>query len=307
MPITCGIPVQPLAHTPARFDFVEPDRLDAALALLAEDESTAVVAGGTDLLRLIRIGHARPARVVSIARLAELRGVQRREDGGLSIGALTTMAALAGDPEIRRRAPALAEAAAQVGSPQVRNRATIGGNLVNASPCADSAPPCAVHAAEVVLRSAAGERRLALADFMTGPGQTVRRPDELLAAVELPPAGPRTGCAFETLTRRKTLEITIASATARLSLAPDGTLATARVCLGSVAPVWLLSAGAERDLIGKDPDAATLAAAARAAAADASPIDDLRGGAVYRRSMVEVLSRRALQRALRRAEAGGAP
>jgi carbon-monoxide dehydrogenase medium subunit len=306
MPITCGIPVQPLARTPARFDFVEPEGLDTALDLLAENDDTAVVAGGTDLLRLIRIGHARPERVLSIARLDALRGVREREDGGLTLGALTTMAALAADPLIARRAPALAEAAAQVGSPQVRNRATIGGNLVNASPCADSAPPCAVHAAEVVLRSAAGERRLALADFMTGPGQTLRRPDELLAAVELPPAEPRTGCAFQTLTRRKTLEITIASATARLSLAPDGTAAAARVCLGSVAPVWLLSAGAEQALLGRRPDAATLAAAARAAAADASPIDDLRGGAVYRRSMVEVLTRRALEQARARAEAGGA-
>jgi len=155
MPITCGIPVQPLANTPASFDFVEPQRLDEALELLAENGDTAVVAGGTDLLRLIRIGHARPERVLSIARLDALRGVSEREDGGLCLGALTTMAALAADPLIARRAPSLAEAAAQVGSPQVRNRATIGGNLVNASPCADSAPPCAVHAAERSTTSAA--------------------------------------------------------------------------------------------------------------------------------------------------------
>ncbi len=305
MPVTCGVPAQPLARPVTRFDFAEPAGLDEALELLAEHgANAAVVAGGTDLLRSIKLGNARPALVVSIARLAELARIQASGDGGLEIGALATMARLASDETVRVAAPALAEAAAQVGSPQVRNRATIGGNLVNASPCADSAPPAAVLDAQVVLVSRQGERRLSLAEFMTGPATTVRRPDELLTRIAIPAPGERTGSAYQTLTRRKALEITIASSTARLSLAADGTVATARVCLGSVAPTWLLSDGAAQALAGQQPTDEAIAAAARAAAADATPIDDLRAAAQYRKWMVEVLTRRALTLARARAEGG---
>jgi carbon-monoxide dehydrogenase medium subunit len=303
MPVTCGVPAKPLAKPVTRFDFAEPADLPEALSLLAErGAQAAVVAGGTDLLRNLKLGNLHPEVVVSIARLTELTGIQVPAGGGLEIGALVTMAQLAADERVRKAAPALAEAAAQVGSPQVRNRATIGGNLVNASPCADSAPPAAVLDARVVLESHQGERRLSLAEFMTGPATTVRRPDELLTRIAIPAPGAHTGTAYQTLTRRKTLEITIASSTARLSLAADGTVATARVCLGSVAPTWLLSAGAEQALTGKQPDDAVIAAAAKAAATDATPIDDLRAAAQYRKWMVEVLTRRALTRARERAE-----
>ena len=306
MTLSCGEGNWNRLRAGSAFDFVEPDSLDDALTALAEKPAeTAVLAGGTDLLRNIRLGNRQPSRVVSVARLPELSGIELRDDGGLTIGALTTMAELAVDQKVLELYPALAEAAGQVGSPQVRNRASMGGNLVNASPCADSAPPAYVFDAVVVLAKSTAQRRLALAEFITGPGQTVLENDELLVAIELQPPGEYAGSAYETLTRRKALEITIASATARLNLSgPGGTIEKARICLGSVGPTPLRAQGAVKALVGQPANRATIDIAAAAAAKDASPIDDLRAQSQYRRWMVEVLTQRALTRAIGRA--GGA-
>ena len=256
------------------------------------------VAGGTDLVRNLRLGVVRPDRVVSLARISELNGLTVLPDGGLRIGAMATMSQIASDNHVRTHFPALAEAAVQVGSPQVRNRATIGGNFCNASPCADTAPPTIVFDAQVVLHSTAGERRVPAADFMTGPGSNVCKAGEIVTAFEFAAPQAHTGSAYVTLTKRKALEITIVSATARVSLSASGGEVTRfRVCLGSVAPTPVLSVGAEKILTGKKPDPKLLDDTARAAAADVSPIDDLRAGAQYRRHMVAVLSRRALQAA----------
>ena len=306
MTLSCGEGNWNRLRAGSAFDFVEPDSLDDALAALAENPvETALLAGGTDLLRNIRLGNRQPSRVISVARLPELIGIEQRDDGGLTIGALTTMAELAANEKVVEHYPALAEAAAQVGSPQVRNRASMGGNLVNASPCADSAPPAYVFDAVVVLKKSKEQRRLALAEFITGPGQTMLENDEILVAIELQAPGEHVGSAYETLTRRKALEITIASATAHLNLSgPGGTIEKARICLGSVAPTPLLAQGAEKALIGQVANEATIARAAAAAVKDSSPIDDLRAHAQYRRWMVEVLTHRALTRAIERA--GGA-
>ena len=174
MTLSCGEGNWNRLRAGSAFDFVEPDSLDDALAALAENPvETALLAGGTDLLRNIRLGNRQPSRVISVARLPELIGIEQRDDGGLTIGALTTMAELAANEKVVEHYPALAEAAAQVGSPQVRNRASMGGNLVNASPCADSAQPAYVFDAVVVLKKSKEQRRLALAEFITGPGQTI--------------------------------------------------------------------------------------------------------------------------------------
>jgi len=281
-----------------RFDFVEPTTLDEAVALMAEHgHEAAAVAGGTDLLRDIRTGKRQPALVISLARLHTLSGVRPNDDGGLTVGPLTTMAELARSAVVRERAPALAEAAGHVGSPQVRNRATIGGNLCNARPCADTAPPVIVHSATLELTGKGGTREVAAKDFIINPGQTQIETNELLTAIRLPAPGGPAGSAFETLTNRKAVEITITSSTAWLMLDGDR-VAQARICLGSVGPTPLPGLHGEGLLRGADPTPDKLAEAAKACVADASSIDDFRGSADFRNHLVEVLTRRALTRAL---------
>lgn len=290
------------------FDFAEPSTLREAMDLLAGHgpgtaTGAAVVAGGTDLLRDLRQGKVKPGLVISLARLDALSGVQPTDDGGLTVGPLTTMAMLARSALVQERAPALAEAAGHMGSPQVRNRATIGGNLCNARPCADTAPPIIVHGATLELTRDSGTRQVAAADFITNPGQTLLETGELLTAIRLPGPGGQAGSAFETLTNRKAVEITISSSTAWVALNGD-LVSQARICLGSVGPKPLCGHSGEALLKGAKPTAEKLAEAARACVADASPIDDFRGSADYRNHLVEVLTRRALTRALAQARKG---
>jgi carbon-monoxide dehydrogenase medium subunit len=284
------------------FDFMEPDNLKEALEFISAHEKDAVaLAGGTDLMRNIKLGVVRPGWVVSLARLEELSGIHE-QNGGLSIGAMTCMSQLSHSEQVRTLYPALAQAAAQVGSPQVRNRGTLGGNLCNASPCADTAGPAFVFGARVVLKSVVAERRLGMGEFMTGPGQTALGSGEILTAIELPAPSKTGGSAFLSLGRRRALEITIASATASLSL-DENRVERVRVCLGSVAPTPILSRAVEHILHGNEPTQEAINAAAKAAVSDVSPIDDLRASAQYRRWMVEVLTRRTLQQALVMAKA----
>lgn len=289
-----------------RFDFVEPATLAEAVALSAEHGAMAAfVAGGTDLLRDVRQGKRKPELVVSLARLDVLNGVRPTDDGGIKVGPLTTMAALARSAQVRERAPALAEAAGHMGSPQVRNRATIGGNLCNARPCADTAPPVIVHGALLELTCVNGTRQVPAAEFITNPGRTLLADNEILTAIRIPAPGGPAGSAFETLTNRKAVEITITSSTAWLLLDGD-TVKDARICLGSVGPKPMLGIAGEAVLKGAAATPEKLAEAARATVADATPIDDFRGSADYRNHLVEVLTGRALSKALARAQGGAA-
>jgi CO/xanthine dehydrogenase FAD-binding subunit len=286
-----------------RYDVLRPGTVEEVLKALSQHgEDAQVIAGGTDLLRSIRMGTKKPKILISLDLVTALVGVLKDQDGNLCIGSLTTMAEMALHPEIKKRGTALSEAASWMGSPQVRNRATLGGNLCNARPCADSAPPGIVLDAVLVLKSAKSERRVPVRDFMTGPGQTVRRPDELLTKVLFPTAGPHSGSAYARMTNRKAVEITITSAASGLSLAsPKGPVQSAKICLGSVGPTPICAPSAEAELVGHEPNEEVLRKAAAAAVSDCKPIDDLRGSAAYRRWMVEVLVRRTLQSALDRA------
>ncbi len=289
------------------FDFQEPADLQGALRLLAEGGGGAIpIAGGTDLLRELRHGAKSPARLVSLLRVESLRGV-RHDGDDLVVGPLTTMAELAVHPLVKARLSAIADAAARMGSAQVRNRATIGGNLCNARPCADTAPGVIVLDAVLELTSATAARHVPAADFITAPGRTLRQPGELLTAIRFPGLLAHSGSCFVTLTNRKAVEITIVSATARITLdAPGGVISAASVSLGSVGPTPMAGTAAVAALLGQSPEPDTLRAAAAAAMGDASPIDDFRGSALFRRWMVEVLTRRALEGALARARGGAA-
>jgi carbon-monoxide dehydrogenase medium subunit len=286
------------------FQFCEPDDIEEACALLAEaGGSAAVIAGGTDLLVKMKRGMVSPELVVSISRLRE--DTVRGGNGTLIIDSQATMTELGDHRELRGTFRSIAEGALAIGSPQIRNRATVGGNLVSARPCADTAPPLLCWGARINLRSAGGGRTLELNDFFQGPGKTSIRPGEILTSIELDRPEEPSGGAFLKLIRRATLEITIVSAAATIVLeGPGGVVRDAGIVLGSVAPVPLRARTAEDRLRGEKMNDRSIARAAAEAAKEARPIDDHRGGASYRRAMVEVLVRRALEMAHARAGAG---
>src|SRR3954454_17449761 len=184
--------------------FAAPTALDDALALLAADPAARAVAGGTDLVVAARQGRKPlPASIVAIDRIAELLPA-RTEPGGLLLGALTTHAWLAADPDVRATWTALADAASIVGSPATRGTGTIGGNLMNASPAAETTAPLVVFDATVTLRAVGGaSRTVPVADLATGPGRTIARPGELLATVSVPATAARSGSAYIRLEYRR--------------------------------------------------------------------------------------------------------
>ena len=278
--------------------FVTATNVDEALAAL--ERGARPVAGGTDLVVGARQGKAPlPRSLVAIHRIDELRGIVE-EKGGLRIGALATHAELAAHPAIRERFTALADASAIVGSHATRAQGTLGGNLMNASPAMETGGPLMCLDATVALRLATGERTVSVADLFSGPGATVVSSDELLVAVDVPPLGSRAGSAYVRLEYRRQMEIAVVGATAVVELDGD-TVSAARVAITALAPTIRRVPEAEEALAGTAGDDRVVAAAARAAAEAATPISDVRASERYRRAMAEVIARRAIGSALRRA------
>ncbi len=269
--------------------------VDDALESLSSLKDTTILAGGTDLLVEINFGRQRPAHVVAIDRVDELKDHSR--NGHVRMGALVTYTRML---ETDVGSPALQEAARTIGSPQIRNAATLGGNLGTCSPAGDALPVLAALEATVVLRSKSGERRVAFDDFMTGPKKSVRRPDELIVAAEWEDAGAAQTYMFAAT--RNAMAISIAG----LALVVDRTRRRVGVGLGSCGPTIIRASEAERfaaglfDEAGWDrPHRLSEAAAkefGRLAAAAAKPIDDVRGTAAYRRHVLAVMGARALVR-----------
>jgi xanthine dehydrogenase FAD-binding subunit len=275
-------------------DYLRPRSLDAALALLAAHPGALLIAGGTDLVLLLRDPRSRPPAVISLRSVPELKG--RSCDGETRIGAGETIHDLLRDPELRRACPVLVQAAARLGSPQVRSVATVGGNLANASPCADTATPLLVHEAELILRSAAGVRRVPLDRFFVGPKATCLTGGEILEAVVLPPAAPGTHATF-LKHGRVGMDLAVTSLCVRLDL--EGTRCQrARVAAGSVAPTPVRLRAAERALEGQTITPAVIAAAVEAARDEVAPISDVRASADFRRHLVGVFLQRAVARLL---------
>ncbi len=283
------------------FEYVAPASLQEALEVLARHgEKARALAGGTDLfLRMERGGWA-PEVVVDLKGLPGLADIRYDASRGLSLGALASHAAVAAHPVVREKYPALAQGAGWVGGPQMRNRGTVGGNLCNASPAADTAAPLIALDARVRLVGARGERTLPLEEFFTGPGKTVLGPGEILAEVLVPAPAARSGGDYQRRTRTA-MDIAVVGAAAVVALDGGATCRGVRIALASVAPTPLRAKAAEAVLRGKDLTPGRIAEAARVAAAGARPIDDVRATAAYRRAVVEVLTRRALAHALARA------
>jgi CO/xanthine dehydrogenase FAD-binding subunit len=287
-----------------RFEYEAPPDINAAVARLGElGRDARVLAGGTDLLVKLKRGNSAPRVLISLKRVGGLDALDALEGGGLRLGVLATMTDLAGHPLLTGRFAGLADGAGSVGGPLIRNRATVGGNIVNGRPCADTVPPLIALGAALHLRGPRGHRVLDLEHFITGPGQTLIRDDEILTCIEIPfAASRRCGSAYLKLTRRAAMEVTIVGCAASVELEEDGrTVGRARLVFASVAPTPVRATAAERAVEGTTADGAALREAGAIARQAVRPIDDCRAPAAYRSEMVEVLTRRALARALDRA------
>lgn len=290
-----------------RFEYYEPATLHDAVRLLVRcGPAASVLAGGTDLLVEIKEKLRRPGHIINIKRIPDIDALVYDPLHGLRIGALATARAVELHPAVLRHYPGLAQAAKELGSIQVRNRATIAGNVCRASPSADTLPPLVADGAQVILVGPAAqdgaysERTVALEAFFTGPGRSVMRPGEILREITIAAPAPRTGRAYIKHGRRKAMELATVGVAASLTL-DRGLCSNVRIALGAVAPTPIRARRAEAVLEGRAPDAATLAAVARAAMAEATPISNVRASAAYRREMVGVLTRRAIEQALEQA------
>jgi CO/xanthine dehydrogenase FAD-binding subunit len=261
-------------------EVLTPRSLDEALRLKAEHPEALPIQGGTDVMVELNFDRARPETLLNLNEVAEVRGVAR-EDGALRLGAgLTYTEAMA--EEVGGALPALAEASRTVGSPQIRNRGTIGGNLGTASPAGDALPPLLAEGAEVEVASIRGTRRLPLDEFLVGVKRNALAADELIVAVRVRPSGqPQT---FMKVGPRNAMVIAVCS----LAVVADRERGELRAAFGSAAPtVRLVTAPLDE----ADAFAERVAEAA-------SPIDDVRGTAAYRRHALRVLAQRALERCL---------
>jgi CO/xanthine dehydrogenase FAD-binding subunit len=283
------------------WDVVQPQTIDGLIHLL-DDSVSKIIAGGTDVLPGLRRADAnQPVSLIDISRLKGLRFI-RECDGQLEIGALTTHAEVIKSEINQKYTPGLVTACSMVGAPQTRARGTLGGNLVNASPAADTAPPLLCLGSTVKLVSQTGERILPLTEFFKGPGKTGMNPDEFLHSVRFNIPSGRWGAGYLKLGRRNGMAIAVASAGVYMALDTTGMIETIRVAFGSVSPVPVRGLRVESVLQGNQPSSELFDRAAAEIDGDISPISDVRATAEYRRNSARVLLVRALEAAWKQAE-----
>lgn len=283
------------------WDVVQPQTIDGLVHSLT-DPARKIIAGGTDVLPGLRRASAdKPVSLIDISRLTDLRFI-RECDGWLEIGVLTTHSDVIKSELVQKYAPGLVTACAMVGAPQTRARGTMGGNLVNASPAADTVPPLLCLGSSVKLVSGNGERVLPLNEFFIGPGKTAMIPGEFLYSVNFKIPSGRWGAEYLKLGRRNGMAIAVASAGIFMALDPSGTIETVRVAFGSVGPIPVRGMQVESKLQGKQPSSGLFSLAAAGIDGDISPISDVRATAEYRRTSARILLVRALESAWKQAE-----
>jgi carbon-monoxide dehydrogenase medium subunit len=284
------------------FEYFEPATLDEAVALLRGCKGKAsLLAGGTDLLVQIKEHVRQPDHVIDIKKIPGMDELEYDERNGLRIGALVTTREVETSPVVRRHYAGLAKAVTDFASIQVRNRATVVGNVCRASPSADSLPPLIADGASVRIHGPKGVRTAELDGFFTGPGRTALEPDEIITHVLVPPPRPHTGKVYIKHGRRIQMELATVGVAVSLTL-DNGVCSHARIALAAVAPTPIRALRAETLLLNTRLDAATIADAAHAAKEEARPISDVRGSDAYRRQMVGVLTRRAIEDAIKEAQ-----
>lgn len=283
-----------------KFEYHAPSSLEAALRVLEQEGQGAyVLAGGTDLLVKMTLGGLKPRTVVDVKGIKCLDEVRFRASDGLAIGATARIEQVESHPDVVRYYPALASAAQVMANVQVRNMGTIAGNLCNAAPSAENAPPLMALGATVKLASLKGERTLPLDGFFRGPGLTAIEPGEIMTSIHVPPPSPRSGNAYQRISARCGVDIA-AVCVGVLAVFDGDACSVAKIVLGAVAPVPMHATEAEELLQGKKWTADLLEEAGRKAMDEAKPISDVRATASYRKQMVNVLTIRALQEAYER-------
>ncbi len=281
------------------FEYVEPATLDEAVQLLAErGDEAALLAGGTYLLIQMKMERAAPRSLINVAHLPGLKGLTQAE-GGLRVGALTTIRDLRNAPEIQERYTALAEACAAFGSTQIQIMGTVGGNVCNGSPASDTVPALLAFDAQARLAGPEGERELPVEALLVAPGEVALEPGELLTELLLPEPAPNAGSAFIKISR---VAADLAKANVAAVLEREGdTIKACRLAYGSVGPVVIRVREAEEVLVGQPFSAELALEAGRIASEQITPIDDVRSTAWYRHEVVKVLTHDVLQMAWQRA------
>ncbi|MCP4406006.1 MAG: xanthine dehydrogenase family protein subunit M [bacterium] len=278
-----------------RFDYLTPKNLAEALAMMADRPEAIPLAGGTDILVQMKEGQRSVKTLLSLKRISDLH--HRAYNGALTLGSALTLGQICADRQIQQEYTALSTGAGLIGSLQTRNVATVGGNVCNAAPSADTAPPLLVLDAQAVIVGAQGERAIPLSAFFLGPGRTVLQAGELLKEIVVPKPAARSSSFYMRQTPRARMDIAVVGVAAAVTLAVDGVMTDARIALGAVAPVPLRAVAAEALLTGQHLTKELLQEVGAAAAREAQAIDDLRASAEYRRHLVNVLVQRALQNA----------
>jgi CO/xanthine dehydrogenase FAD-binding subunit len=277
-----------------------PDTLERAVELLDSLPGARLLAGGTDLLVQIRSGGAMPPLFVDLKRIDAMNSIVFGA-GYVDIGAAVPTVRIVESPQLQAAWPGLCEAADMIGSVQIQSRATLGGNLCNGSPAADTVPALLVNDAQCLIQGPAGQRMVAVCDFQRGPRKSVLGTAEIVVALRLPLPAAGTSDAYFRMIPRSEMDIALVGAAASVTIGSDGVCVRAALAIGAVAPTARLVAAAREILVGSRLDEATLAEASWLAAQAAEPISDKRASADYRRRITAVLTRRALLLAVKRA------
>jgi carbon-monoxide dehydrogenase medium subunit len=285
-------------------EYVAPASLDEATALLGKHGAAArVLAGGTDVIIQAREGRRNVGVMVDVKRVPEATELKLAGDGSLRVGAAVPCAQIYADAAIAKAFPALIDSASLIGGIQIQSRASLGGNLCNSSPAADSIPTLIVLGAQCEIAGPKGRRTVPVEEFCTGPGRNVLAPDELLVALVFPAPAKNSGAAFERFIPRNEMDIAVTNAAASVTLSADGSkFESARVAIGAVAPTPLFVKAAGDALAGKAVSAESIDAAAKAATDAATPITDMRGSVGQRKHLAGVLTRRVINMATERAK-----
>ncbi|MGZ8522235.1 MAG: FAD binding domain-containing protein, partial [Candidatus Binatia bacterium] len=263
------------------FDFYQPATLQEASRLLKDNgPGGRFLAGGTDLVIAMKEKGLLPRYIVDLKRVPGLAGIRENSDGSITLGALTTLYTIETSALIKRKYPFLAQSAAEVGSIQIRNRATIGGNMANASPSADTSPALIALNATCKIASASGERTIKIDEFFKGPGQSVMNPDEILTEVTIPKTAANLVGEYIKFSPREMMDLAYVGVAVAYNLgASDKKCTGVRIVLGAVAPTPIRAKRAEAALEGQILSAALAENAGQIAAAEAKPISDVRSSA----------------------------
>ena len=279
------------------FDYFEPRTVDEAISLLVRyGEAAEIIAGGTDLLIRMQMGTRRPRYLINLIAIPGLDYIDGRDE--IRIGATTTLRAMATSPELSKKCPPIVDVAQQFASITIANMGTLGGNLCNASPAADTAAPLIVLSARVKITGPDGTRAVPVEDLFIGPGKTVMKPDEILTEVQIPVSPADAKWAYIKYGIRSVSDLAIISVAALVNI-ENGIFTDARIALGAVAPTPMRARKVEEALKGKEASEENIDKAAELVKQECCPISDVRASAEYRTQMSYVLTKRALMSCLK--------